>query len=246
MVEFTQKKDYSMPRQCGIFPPPPIDYYKARAAIILFQCPSNIKEKCLPPELKPIEGGLDSILILEYPETTIGPYNEMVLFLNCIYKNKPGLYVFNIYVDDDIALTAGREVWGFPKKMCEITLTPIQEKKIRGTLNRKGIIFLDVEIELMDTPPGLDIKQTFESLPIYNLKLIPDVSDNSKPVLRQLTETNINYGDFHTTLGAQINYVKSQNSQYDICHELLKEVKDYLGAVYIECDFILPNGHVLE
>ena len=49
MVEFAQKVDYSMPRQCGIFPPPPIEYKNARALSIILQCELNAKKKISPP-----------------------------------------------------------------------------------------------------------------------------------------------------------------------------------------------------
>jgi hypothetical protein len=35
-------------------------------------------------------------------------------------------------------------------------------------------------------------------------------------------------------------------SDYDICHEILKDADKSLGAIYLEGDLILPNGHVLE
>ncbi len=246
MVEFVQKQDYSMPRQCGMFPPPPINYSKARTFAVLFQCAADIKKKVLPSELEPIDGGLDCILFIEYPESTIGPYNEMVLALNCDCNGELGFFVYNIYVNDDIALTAGREVWGFPKKMGEIVVTHIQENKKRCTLTRKDITFLDVEIELMDTPPGLDIKQILETSYFFNLKLIPDVADNSKPALRQLTGFKLKVGEMYKIIGAKVNYVKSKYSQYDICHDLLKEVTSYLGGFYLESDLILPNGRVFK
>ncbi len=245
MVEYKIPTDYSMPRQCGIFPPPPIEYHNMRAIAIIFQCAPGVKKKCLPPELDSIENGLDAIVFLEYPETSIGPYNESLILLNCMYKGMIGSFVFNIYVDDDVALTAGREVWGFPKKMCEINISPIQDNKIKGTLTRKGITFLDVEAEIMNNPPGLDPKDLFESMPYYNLKIIPDVEDNSKPALRQLTETYIKVVEMRKGLAAKINYVKSCYSDYDICHEILKDADKSLGAIYVEGDLILPNGHIL-
>jgi len=246
MVQYENQYDYSMPHQCGLFPPPPYEYKKARGIFVVFQCAIGIKEKKLPPELEPIEYGFDVIGILEYPETTIGPYNESIIFLNCKHRDTPGEFVFNIYVDDDVALTAGREIWGYPKKMCDIKLSPIQDNKVRGTLTRKGITFLDVEVELLDNPPGLDPKEMFANMPLYNLKLIPDVADNSKPVLRQITGTNLEMGEFYKNLAININYVKSEYSQYDICHEILKDADKNLGGFYIESDFVLPNGRVLE
>jgi len=246
MVEFAQKVDYSMPRQCGIFPPPPIEYKNVRALGIILQCELNAKKKFLPPELEPIKNGIDGLFILEYPDTTIGSYNEMLIGLNCKYKGKPGSFVCNIYVDDDVALTAGREIYGFPKKMCEIKLSPIHENRIRGTLTRKGITFIDVEVQVAELPKGMDPKSILESMPIYNLKLIPDIADSSKPALRQITETNMKYGKFYKTLGVKVNYLKSEYSQFDICHEVLKDANKNIGGFYIEYDFTLPNGRVLE
>lgn len=170
----------------------------------------------------------------------------MIITLNCKYKGKGGQFVYNIYVDDDIALTVGREIWGYPKKMCEIKFSNFEYNKIKASLTRKGITFLDIEIELKKNIPAIQAGDTFGQLPFYNIKQFPDVANNSKPVFRQLTETYLKYGEFHKTQGAKINYIKSQYSQYDIYHELLKNIKKYLDAAYIEFDFTLPNGRVLE
>ncbi len=246
MVEFNQQVDYSMPRQCGLYPPPPIEYKNARALVLIFQCAPNIKKNYIPPELKPIEGGFDLFIILEYPNTSIGPYNECLVLLNCKYKRTPGVFVFSIYVDDDVALTAGREIWGIPKKMAKIELSQIQDNKIKGKVTRKGTILFDVDVEIKDTPPGIDPKAMFGALPFYNLKLIPDVADNSKPALRQITETILKIEDVHKQNVVELNNLKSNNSQYDISHEILKDASKDLGGFYVEYDFILPNGRILE
>jgi len=246
LSEFIQKVDYSMPRQCGIFPPPPYEYKKARALAIILQCDFETKKRFLPSTLEPIKGGIDGLFISEYPYTTIGPYNEMILSLNCKYKDQPGDFICNIYVDDDIALTAGREIWGFPKKMCKISLSPIKENKITGSLTRKGIKFIDVEASLTDPPKGMEPKTLLESMPIYNLKLIPDVADNSKHAIRQITETRPIYGEFYDIQGIKVNYLNTEYSQYDICHEILENAKKNIGGFYLVFDLILPNGKILE
>ncbi|MHA2392996.1 MAG: acetoacetate decarboxylase family protein [Promethearchaeota archaeon] len=246
MVKFSLNVDYSMPRQYGIYPPPPIEYKNARAILLVFQCAPNLKKACLPPELDSIEKGFDNVLILEYPDTSIGPYNEALLLLNCNYKNKPGVFVFSIYVDDDVALTAGREIWGIPKKLAKIELSKIESNTIRGSVTRRGITILDINAEIMDTEPGLDPKEMFENLPFYNLKLIPDVANNSKPALRQLTETVLKIGKIHKQNGAIANHIKGNSSQYDISSKVLEDANKDLGGFYVEYDFTLPNGRVLE
>jgi len=245
MAKNNQHLEYSMPRQFGLYPPPPILYYNARVVALFIQCAPNIKKHYLPSELKPIESGLDIFLILEYPNTSIGPYNEAVLLLSSTYKNKPGVFVFSIYVDDDVALTAGREIWGIPKKLAEINLSPIKKNKIKGTVVRRGTTLFDINVEILESEPGLSLKEMFEDLPFYNLKLIPDIADNTKPALRQLTETYLKIEKVHKQNAALPNHFRSENSQQDISHEVIKDAVKDLGGFYATFDSILPNGRVL-
>jgi acetoacetate decarboxylase len=235
-----------MPRQHGIYPPPPIIYRKARALALMFQCAPNLKKSYLPPELESIEGSLDTLIVVEYPETSIGPYNESLLLLSSTYNNKPGMYVFSIYVDDDVALTAGREIWGIPKKMAEIKLSKVKKNRINGTVSRKGKKIFDISADIMEDEPGLSPREMFKSLPFYNIKIIPDVADNTKPALRQLTETFIKIEDIYAQNGTMTKYIKSQPSKYDISDVILKDSIKDLGGFYAEFDMVLPNGKALE
>ena len=244
-MAYEQPIDYSMPRQCGLYGPPPYIYHNMRAIVAIVQCKPGVKEKYLPPEFKPIDYGFDTIFITEYPESNLGPYNEALIMLYCSYKGNPGAYVFNIYVDSEEALTAGREIYGYPKKMCDIKLSPIQDNKVSGSLTRKGITFLDIEVEVLDRPPGMDPADMIAGMPLYNLKIIPDVFDNSKPVLRQLTETILSW-DVHKKFGANTLSLNTKYSKYDICHEVLEGANTNMGAFYVECDQTLPNGRLLE
>ena len=246
MVEYEQQINYSMPHQCGLFPPPPYQYPQMRAIISLFQTPLEIKKKYIPPDFKPLRTS-DVLFITEYADTTIGPYNESLIMLTCRHKQKMGLFVLNIYVTTDDALCAGREIWGYPKKIADINLSALKDKKVQGSLTRRGVKFLDMEIEVSDEPPKLDPKATLESLmPLYNLKIIPDIADNMKPVLRQKTATYLKFNDFTTKMSAKVNFVKTEYSKYDICHEILQHANTDLTAFYVQCDMTLPNGVVLE
>ncbi len=42
MIEYNQQVDYSMPRQFGLYTPPPFEYINARALVLIFQCSPNI------------------------------------------------------------------------------------------------------------------------------------------------------------------------------------------------------------
>ena len=246
MVEYDKYVGYSMPSQCGLYPPPPYKYRNTRALILFFQCAAGVKEKYLPPELESIENGFDTCIILDYPDSSIDPYHESLITLSCIHKEIPGEFVFSIFVDTDDALAAGREIWGIPKKMGEIYLSSLEDNKVRGTVTRKGITLLDVEVDILNNPPGLDPKDMFANMPFYNLKFIPDVADNSKPALRQLTGVTLKIEDIHKNFAIIPKSIKTNQSQFDIFHEILSDANKEIGGFYVEYDFILPNGQVLE
>ena len=57
-----------------------------------------------------------------YRKSSVGPYNELIVAIPCLYKGKMWLYVPLIYVTTDQAMASGREVGGWPKKIADIRL----------------------------------------------------------------------------------------------------------------------------
>jgi acetoacetate decarboxylase len=91
-----------------------------------------------------------------------------------------GHYVFE-YEDDDRAIAAGRELWGYPKKYAAIGLTR-EDDLVRGSASRHGTTIIDVEVPLefaVKAPAKPDI------LPHLNLRAIP-APDGPGTTLRQV------------------------------------------------------------
>jgi acetoacetate decarboxylase len=247
MFEYKRSENYSIPFQCGLYPPPPYYYNNIRALNIRFRCPIDIKQKFLPYELKPTQNP-DAFIIIEYPESTIGSYNEVIIVLSCKYKDKPGSYLANLYVDDDVAFAAGREIWGYPKKMGKIKLSHVVDNTISGSLSRKGIELFDTEVELDKNVTQVDFNQLNENKsPAYTLKLIPDVADNKKPLIRQLTVNYDNFTKFFRSREIKkINFFNYAYSKYDILHDILKDAEENIGGSYNEYCMVLTNGEVVQ
>lgn len=247
MYEYKRSENYSIPFQCGLYPPPPYYYNNIRSLNIRFRCPLDIKQKFIPQELKPIEEP-DTFIIVEYPESTIGPYFEVVVVFSCKYKDNLGSYLVNLYVDSDVAFAAGREIWGYPKKMAEIELSEIKNNIISGSLTRKGITLFDTEVELETKVNEFDIDKLKEMrAPVYTLKIIPDVAVNRNPLIRQLT---VNYDDFRNFFKTRnikkINFINCRYSKYDILYDYLKDAEKNIGGYYLEHCMVLTNGEVVE
>jgi hypothetical protein len=82
-----------------------------------------------------------NLVFAKYRECSLGPYMEVIVSIPVLHKGLPYLYVPAIYVDNDAALIAGRELGGYPKKMAQITMrnygNVFQSQMSRGSMQEK-------------------------------------------------------------------------------------------------------------
>jgi hypothetical protein len=82
----------------------------------------------IPKELQLVEiPGLPgqaaaNLVFAKYRECDLGPYMEVIVSIPVLHGGRLYGYVPAIYVDNDAALLAGRELGGYPKKMAQITM----------------------------------------------------------------------------------------------------------------------------
>jgi acetoacetate decarboxylase len=109
--------------------------------------PSRIAD-ILPRPLAPAREPVVVAFVARYPETNFGPgYREGALFVQATHRGKLGLYCLSMPVTDDMAMAAGREILGFPKKMADrISLDTVGSRKI-GSVVRKGVEILRIEAD---------------------------------------------------------------------------------------------------
>lgn len=63
-----------------------------------------------------------ALVFASYPESTLGPYQEVVQFLACGYQTRSVRFATHLYVTSDVAMAAGREMGGYPKKIARIRI----------------------------------------------------------------------------------------------------------------------------
>jgi hypothetical protein len=63
-----------------------------------------------------------NLIFAKYRECDLGPYMEVFVTISVLHKGQPYGFITGIYVDNDAALLAGRELGGYPKKMAQITM----------------------------------------------------------------------------------------------------------------------------
>jgi acetoacetate decarboxylase len=102
----------------------------------------------LPPGLRPSDPARARIFAVDYVRTGLGfDYREVGVLLHATLRKKPVLHVAWMVVDDDTAMTLGRELLGFPKKMARIEVE-VGEASARAIVRRRGVDLLTIRADL--------------------------------------------------------------------------------------------------
>jgi Acetoacetate decarboxylase (ADC) len=127
-AEYTNKP---MPHWGPTYPSPDTPYYYRDIDMIVvsYACDAAKAAALLPEELElvdipalPGQAAVNHVFAKYRENDQIGPYTEFIVNIPVLHKGALYLYVPAIYVDNEAALTAGREFGGYPKKMAQITM----------------------------------------------------------------------------------------------------------------------------
>jgi uncharacterized protein with NAD-binding domain and iron-sulfur cluster len=130
--------------------PPPYRFPHSTASLFLLDANPQRLAEAISPDLRLFPGFGGSMLFAALrhedvhaqcdPSGARYGYNEVLLAAFVREKGlnpigRMGLYPICLYVDDDTAMAAGREVYGFPKKMARIELDAHAMSLVRGGLS---------------------------------------------------------------------------------------------------------------
>ena len=149
---------YSMPADAAAYQSPPFYYRGTRAISVAFETDLDAALEVLPAALAVPEPAIAVLSFFEYPWTTFGPYNEVILSLRVEHRNRPMNYIMHIAVTTEPPMLAGREIWGFPKKLAHIEFKS-ERDMIYGTLERPAGVRLASAIVRPERPRMSPIKR---------------------------------------------------------------------------------------
>lgn len=114
-----------------------------------FRTKAEVVKRVLPPPLEPDPASTGLAYVAEFHRTNFGPpYKEAALFISAQYKGEVGNYCLSMPVTNDMAMTSGREISGFPKKMAEKIAVERKGNKVTGVCIRKGIPIIEIKVNL--------------------------------------------------------------------------------------------------
>lgn len=213
--------------------------------IIAYKTNPEAISSALPEPLEP--DGSNTVLyeFIRMPDSSgLGNYTESGIVIPSKYNNEHVNFVAQMYLDNQAAILAGREVWGFPKKygnpkltVFDDTLTGILE--YANTQVAIGTMTYKHKDICQDTKQKNEILEKLSKKQV-NLKIIPDVDGTpaiAQLVSYQLTDINIKgawTGSARLHLIPHVNAPVADFPVYKI-----------VNCVHILADLTLPYGNVL-
>ncbi len=111
------------------YPPLPHHFSDVYTIQILCKAPKGAIKRALPPRLEPVGDGDTFILLLAWTQDVEeGGYNVHEIAINAPvqWNGRVGNTTLIEYIDSGMGLIAGREIYGWPKKMAVITWSKTQ------------------------------------------------------------------------------------------------------------------------
>lgn len=178
------------------YPPLPHHFRDVHTIQILCQAPKEAIKRALALPLEPSgDGDLFVVLLGWTPDVEKQGYNVHEIAINApvMWKGKPGNTTLIEYIDSDMGLIAGREIYGWPKKMADITWTRTQTgwTIVANKMRDQGSLPL-MKIEYTISKGASAVKWP-DMGPVYLVRRIPNASP-STPSINQMVCVGCNTG----------------------------------------------------
>jgi acetoacetate decarboxylase len=177
---------YSMPLRGQLYSGPPLVLRDCHAIFARWEADTELVTQCLPPGFTPREDPVQCTAMGgTFPESSLGPYNELLIKVRAMFQGEPCQYLLFAYVDSDVALAHGREVLGFGKKLAVMVMAATDSGASTFTVERPrghGVLTISLNPDWAMTEPELDPS------PTLTIRLIPSSVGNDRPDICELLE----------------------------------------------------------
>ena len=175
---------YTNPVIAPLYSKPPLIWRDTQVVLVQYEANLDRIRSVLPEPMEP--WGNNVIAWVSWtPLGTQGACGEACIYVQAKFKNYVGTYEPYLYVTTEIPLAAGREIWGFCKKLANINVR-LDKEIARGEVERVGTKILTVQTTI-DEPANYD-DLPWGDAGVFSLKNIP-AAEEGEPPLRQLVLT---------------------------------------------------------
>jgi acetoacetate decarboxylase len=191
----TFRDSFSQPiGAAGTYMAPPYLYRGMEDIFIAYETSREGVEALLPPGLEPADDVPVCIAWGRWiPFSSFGPYYESYVMIRADFEGTTFLYQPFIFTDNEIPLVAGRELWGFAKKLAVMDRSsggggdPFGEQMLFTVERPRGqrIMTMAIACERKADPSEL------EDLPVLSMRLIPNAEAGQPPSVCELVRLDV-------------------------------------------------------
>lgn len=185
---------FSLPIGPGVaYPPPPYTYRGVEDIFIAYEADPAGVDALLPPGMTPADETPVCIAWGRWiPFSAFGPYHEAYVMIRADLDGVTYLYQPFIFTDNEIPLVAGREIWGYAKKLAVMERSsggagqPFGEQMLFTVERPRGqrVMTMSFAADALFDPAGL------EDLPVLSTRVIPN-AEPGPPSVAQLVRLDV-------------------------------------------------------
>jgi len=233
---------FAMPLFSPSYPRGPYRFTHREYMVITYESDPQVIRAAVPEPLQPV-GNLVAYEWMKMPDSSgFGDYTETGQVIPCTLNGEPVNFPVQMYLDDEPPITAGREIWGFPKKYAHPKLELVHDT-LTGTLHYAGERVAMGTMAYKHEDHSHDHGETLASLTKtqVTLKLIPDV--DGTPKIAQLVSFSMTDVTVHGSWSGpgRLHLVPHVN-----CRVADLPVGKIVGARHYIADMTLPYGKVVH
>lgn len=186
---------FSTPMGGGQFyPPPPYSYRGVQDLIVSYETDAGTLAHLLPPGVTVTSDPVRCSAVARWvPFSTFGAYHECFVTVEVMFAGTEYRYQPFIFTDTAPPLAAGREIWGYPKKLAQLDASwsggsrPGTEQLLFTVERpaRKRLVTISLACERPADPSQM------RRLPVLSLKHIPSAEPDRPPEVAQLVAVDV-------------------------------------------------------
>lgn len=174
-----RERAFAMPLTQPAYPPGPYRFFDREFLIIAYRTDPKRLRDAVPEPLE-IYSDLVKFEFIRMPNSTgFGDYTESGQVIPVRFNGRKGNFTLNMFLNDHPPIAAGRELWGFPKKLAGPRLTTETDTLV-GTLDYGPVRVATgtMGFKHQDSDPDATLREL--AAPNFLLKIIPHVDGTAR------------------------------------------------------------------
>lgn len=235
-----KRRAFAMPLTSPAYPPGPYRFVNREFLIISYRTDIEKLREVVPEPLE-VTDPIVKYEFIRMPDSTgFGDYCETGQVIPVSYKGRKGGYVHCMFLNDEPPIAGGRELWGFPKKLADVSLRTEIDTLV-GTLDYGPVRVATGTMGYKHKAAELEAVKASLAAPSWLIKIIPHV--DGTPRICELVEY---YLEDVTLKGAWTGPAALSLTPHALAPVASLPVLEVVSAVHLVSDLTLGLGKVVH